>query len=718
MPNLRTLPVLGGLLSTLESVAKTLDGKLPTIKGRPAMTELIANLKPGITVSLVSLPLSISLALAAGSTPVAGIITAVWAGSMSAFFGGSHFNVVGPTGALSTTLGMLSHHFGNSILPLIALLGGLFSLTVYFLRLERFFVFIPSAVMHGFTLGVAFIIAFNQLNFALGLPKLKRHEAFVSNVAESFKNIGYSNWLAVLIFASSFFALYKLQKKKGTIPWSIILAAIGIIFGAIQEPYDYSLKLSTIKSQYGDLQLTLFQVPEVFINGINATGSEWITIIAGSLSVTLVAVLETLISASIADRMTKTKHDPRAEVMAIGLANLASGLAGGIPATAALARTALNIKSGATSRAAGIVNGISITLLSTLFFRYFKFLPLPCVATILVNVAWRMIEWPEVKLLYKLDKPMFLVAILSALICIFEDPTLGIIYGALFAMVRVFINMRSSHTMFRVYQGTKCKFTFLFDNVDPTRTVPVCVAKYMGNPLPGRSGNPSKVTTLVSGITGKGGEPIPDGNEGSQLANVVGPDLALSSNIVSSIPKVAIYSLPSYVTYIAAQPHKDRVIALFCKAATAMPDVEHIAISLQETYYIDPDAAEMLGALVDEIKVANKKLYFLGFHKKVRKTLEACHFYHDVEHHIFPDYASLLLSLGDEERGHNSAANNNNDHQSMPATTTVTAPVPVAETIPVSVPAVTNTDSSSTSSSWEATPYNYTTGKKQSTNDW
>lgn len=161
--------------SVTDSVA-FLDKRIPSIRGRPAISELIANLKPGITVSLVSLPLSISLAIAADASPVQGIITAAWAGLVSAFLGGSHYNVVGPTGALSGILSQFSVRYGASIQPLLAILAGLIAAVVYLTRLERYFVFIPGAVMHGFTLGVAFIIAFNQINFALGLPKLPRHE--------------------------------------------------------------------------------------------------------------------------------------------------------------------------------------------------------------------------------------------------------------------------------------------------------------------------------------------------------------------------------------------------------------------------------------------------------------------------------------------------------------------------------------------------------------
>lgn len=147
-----------------------------------AFLQVQKNWKAGLTVALVSLPLSISLAIAANATPVMGLITAVWAGLVAALFGGSNFNVVGPTGALSGILAAFAIQNGVEMLPLLAIASGLVVLLAYALRWDRYIIFIPSCVMHGFTLGVAFIIGLNQLNFALGLSGLSSHEKFILNV--------------------------------------------------------------------------------------------------------------------------------------------------------------------------------------------------------------------------------------------------------------------------------------------------------------------------------------------------------------------------------------------------------------------------------------------------------------------------------------------------------------------------------------------------------
>ncbi len=133
------------------------------------------NWKSGLTVSVVSIPLSISLAVAAGATPLMGVITAIWAGIAASLIGGSNFNIVGPTGALSGILVVYAVKYGVGILPLLAIIAGIMTLIVYVLRWERYIVFIPSSVVHGFTLGVAFIIGLGQVNFALGLKNLPAH---------------------------------------------------------------------------------------------------------------------------------------------------------------------------------------------------------------------------------------------------------------------------------------------------------------------------------------------------------------------------------------------------------------------------------------------------------------------------------------------------------------------------------------------------------------
>jgi MFS superfamily sulfate permease-like transporter len=652
--------------------------RVPTIKGKPFFHELVLNLKSGLTVALVSLPLSISLAIAADATPVQGIITAVWAGGLAAVLGGSHYNIVGPTGALSGILSFYSVTYGSAILPILAMLTGIFSMLVYMSRLDKYLVFIPSAVMHGFSMGVAFIIAANQLNFIFGLPKLQRHPEFLANLFETFKNIQLASGLAVGFFLLSFTSLFLLTKNYGKIPWAVVLAVVGMIIGGSISASGSNAPVKTIRTQYGDLQLQLIRVSKYFSGGLTNSFEVWTDLLSGSLSITAVAVLETLMSARIADRLTKTIFNQPQEVKAVAYANLASGLAGGIPATAALARTALNIKSGATSRGSGIVNALGIMILGTAAFPAFKFLPLPIVAAILVNTAFRMLEIHEIILLYKTDFPMFVVALVTALICVVEDPTSGIVYGIFLAMIRMLFAMLEGHAQLKIYHGTRCEFQFEFDVNDRVVTKH-CVKAYTKGELDEEdkmelarkaaeiashahaSEIPNtefakaahelhKAEKLRRAMGGELGAvtasirktDIDKNTEGS--SNPHGHFLGITElEIDKRLPKVGYYSMAGYFTYVTAQSHLDRIRFLFCDAPTAIPNISVVVFSLEEVYYADPDAFDAMGDLISELARANKVLFMVGFHSRVRKVLEKIPWFQHVL--SFRDYGALVLHL-------------------------------------------------------------------------
>lgn len=397
------------------------------------LNNLKQNWKSGVTVSLVSIPLSVSLAIAAGSTPVAGIITAIWAGLFAAIFGGSNFNIVGPTGALSGILATYAFINGAQSLAVLAIATGVVVILSWVLRLERYLVFIPANTIQGFTLGVAFIIGMNQTNFALGYPKLPGYEKFIDNILESLRHIDKISFESLIVFVLFFLGIFITEKFRSRIkiiaslPATVIFAFIGILLGYASSTNALPFTLQTLGSRYSDLSAQLFIFPNLTVP------YNW-NFIATALTVALIAIIETMLSARIADSMTKTKHNKRKEMLGLGIANLASGIAGGIPATAALARTSLNIKSGATNKTSGIVNAIAIILISFFLLPYFKFLPLTVIAAILVTVAVRMIEKEHLVRMYRIDKKSFWIAMVVAFITVYEDPIMGILVGAAISM--------------------------------------------------------------------------------------------------------------------------------------------------------------------------------------------------------------------------------------------------------------------------------------------
>lgn len=390
------------------------------------LSRLQANWKSGLTVALVSIPLSVSLAVASESTPTAGIITAIWAGLLASVFGGSRFNIVGPTGALSGILAAYALTHGASVLPMLAIVAGVFVLLAWTFKLHHFLVFVPASTMHGFTLAVAIIIALNQFNFATGIGGLARHEKFLENVWESLTHLGLIHWPTVVVFGVFLALLFVFLRLTPKFPGAIILTPAGILLGYLGSIGKLPFELATLGSRFADIQGKLFASPNLAWDN---------SLVTAGLAVALVAILETMISAKIADNMTKTKHNERRELLGLGLANMASGLAGGLPATAALARTSLNIKSGGTDRISATVSSICIAVISIFLLAYFRFIPLAVIAAILVFVSVRMVELVHFARLYKYDKANLAVAFLVAFVCLWEDPIVGILVGTAVSLV-------------------------------------------------------------------------------------------------------------------------------------------------------------------------------------------------------------------------------------------------------------------------------------------
>jgi SulP family sulfate permease len=390
------------------------------------LNKVKANLKSGITVSLVSIPLSVSLAVASQTSPVVGIITAIWAGLIASIFGGSNYNIVGPTGALSGILATYAIIHGAGALPVLAILSGVIILVAYFLNLERFLVWIPKSAIVGFTLGVAFIIGLNQMNSAFGIKVTEVHEKFILNFFESIKNFGTASIETTMVFIVFLLGLFILAKVMPKLPGAIILTPVGILLGFLSVNSFIPLTITTLGQKYPTMSPQLFSqwsfqiTPDIFVTAV---------------TVAVIAILETMLSAKVADGMTKTKHNKRKEMLGLGLANVVTGLFGGIPATAALARTSLNIKTGATDKISATISSIAIIAISFLLLPTFKFIPMAVIAAILVFVAIRMVEIHEFKHMFKNEKTAFVLALIVAFITVYEDPIIGILFGTALSLL-------------------------------------------------------------------------------------------------------------------------------------------------------------------------------------------------------------------------------------------------------------------------------------------
>ncbi len=403
---------------------------------KKTFNHFLQNWKSGLTVALISIPLALALAIASGATPTQGIITAFWAGIIGASLGGSHYNIIGPTGALSGVLVSYSLIHGYHVLSVIALLSGLFIFICYMLRFDKYIIFIPKSVIHGFTLGVAFIIALGQIDNILGLKGIEKSDSFLNNTWMSLNHISDIQWIVFIIFLISTLLIFIWDKKFPKFPGSVIMAFLGILITIFLQKTNSEFHLITLGDQYPNIQANLFiNIFSPFDWSIFLHKSIWTV----SITVAVIAILETLLSGQIARDITKVKFNRSKEILSLSMANIGSGLMGGIPATAALARTALNIKSGAKHRTSGIISSLLIGFISIFLFSFFKLLPTVIIASILFIVAVRMIEAKHFIRFIEDEKTSFFLSLLVAVIVVVEDPIIGIIVGTLIALL-IFVN--------------------------------------------------------------------------------------------------------------------------------------------------------------------------------------------------------------------------------------------------------------------------------------
>lgn len=389
-----------------------------------------SNWKSGLTVSLVSLPLSVSLAVASNATPTMGIITAIWAGFFAALFGGSHYNIVGPTGALSGLLASYALLHGAKSLPMLAIISGIFILIAWRFRFERYIKHIPEHTVQGFTIGVAITIAATQLGGAFGIPAPENINHQFDKIVYYFSNLNKIDIVTFFVFFIFLSLLFVLKKKTPKFPGAITLSPFGILLGFLSVKELIPINIKTLGEVFTKISPKLAESTNLFFEPY---------LLIPALGVALIAIIETGISAAVADKATNTIHNPKKEIFGLGLANVASGIFGGIPATAALARTSLNIKSGADHKVSGIINALCIILISFIFLRYFTYIPMAVISAILTFVAYQLVETEYLVNASKHNKKELIITIFVVMVCIYKDTIIGIAAGIVIFLVGKYI---------------------------------------------------------------------------------------------------------------------------------------------------------------------------------------------------------------------------------------------------------------------------------------
>lgn len=383
------------------------------------------DLVSGIIVGIIALPLAIALAIASGVNPVQGLYTAIIAGFIVSVFGGSRVQIAGPTGAFIVIVYGIVQTHGYGGLAVATLMAGILLIIMGFARFGTLLKFIPYPLTVGFTSGIAVIILTSQVNdyFGLGINNLPSD--FIGKWLTYASEATSFSPEAVIIGGASLAIIIAMQRFTMRIPGTLIVI---LVMTAIVHLFD--IPVETIGSRYGDVPNTL---PMPGFPNIS-----WQTItqlFSPALTIAMLGAIESLLSAVVADGMTRTRHRSNMELIAQGIANILSPLFGGVPATGAIARTATNVRSGGRTPVAGIVHAVVLLIIMLLAGQWATLIPLPALAAILIVVAYNMSEWRSFLKVLKSPRSDVAVMLVTFALTVVVDLTVAIQVGVILSAI-------------------------------------------------------------------------------------------------------------------------------------------------------------------------------------------------------------------------------------------------------------------------------------------
>ena len=402
---------------------KWMPKSLSCLRSGYTRQDLISDLVAGVTVGLVALPLAMAFGIASGVSPQAGIYTAVVAGFLISALGGSRMQIGGPTGAFVVIVaGIIAAH-GMSGLLMVTMMAGVILILMAVTGLGTAVKYIPRPVTIGFTNGIAVLIASTQIKDFLGIQTGAVPSEFLPRIRLLAKNLDSVHWVALLIGTGSLAIILLLPRFAKRVPGSIVALVLATIAVAA-----FGLPLETIGGKFGGIPTGLPHVslPELRSELI-------IPLLPAAATVAMLAAIESLLSAVVADGMSGDRHNSNVELLAQGIANLAVPLVGGIPATGAIARTATNIRSGARTPVSGMVHALTLVVILLVAAPLARFIPLATLSAILFVVAYNMSEWREVRTILKLSKADMTVWAMTFALTVLADLTVAVEIGMLFA---------------------------------------------------------------------------------------------------------------------------------------------------------------------------------------------------------------------------------------------------------------------------------------------
>lgn len=406
---------------------KTFQPKLFTLFKNYSKNQFVNDVIAGIIVAIIALPLSIALAIASGVSPEKGLYTAIVAGFVIAFFGGSNVNISGPTAAFATIVAGIVAQYGTSGLIVATIMAGIILIIMGICKLGSLIKYIPYTITTGFTSGIALTIVIGQIKdfFGLTFPKGTHTVETIEKLSAIFSSVSTFNMQALIVGLIALAVLIVWPKISKKIPGSLIAVIVGVVLVKVLD-----MKVNTIGDLYTiSRSVPTFSLPQFDFSTVRE-------LIPSAFTIAILAGIESLLSCVVSDGMIDDRHNSNTELIAQGLGNICSGLFGGIPATGAIARTAANVKNGGRTPVSGMVHALVLLLILVALMPYAAWIPMPVIAAILFMVAYNMSEWRQfVNICKSAPKSDITVLLITFVLTVVFDLVIAIEVGMLIAVL-------------------------------------------------------------------------------------------------------------------------------------------------------------------------------------------------------------------------------------------------------------------------------------------
>ncbi|MBE6937987.1 MAG: STAS domain-containing protein [Ruminococcaceae bacterium] len=412
---------------------------IKTYTGKQFVSDLVA----GVIVAIIALPLSIALAIASGVSPEKGLYTAIVAGFVISFLGGSRVNIAGPTAAFATIVAGIVATSGIDGLVIATIMAGIILIIMGVCRLGALIKYIPHTITTGFTSGIALTIVIGQIKDFLGLTFVPGTNAIesIEKLEAIGKSINTFNWQALLVGLIGLAILIVWPRISKKIPGSLIAVIVGVVIVKV-----FKMDVNTI----GDLYTISAKLPPFTLPGLDM--AKIVSLIPDAFTIAILAGIESLLSCVVSDGMIGDRHNSNTELVAQGLGNICSALFGGIPATGAIARTAANVKNGGRTPVAGMVHALVLLLILVVLMPYAAWIPMPIIAAILFIVAYNMCEWRQfVRICRTAPIGDILVLVVTFVLTVVFDLVVAIAVGMVLAAV-IFLKKMSDSAHVRLWK--------------------------------------------------------------------------------------------------------------------------------------------------------------------------------------------------------------------------------------------------------------------------